>query len=305
MSVRRFRVAVCAFLGLVLASCGAADQAPESWRKAAIEAKRAVRAQHFGKADTLFAEVLQMAAEDGSESGRLVAIEGLAASHALRGNLGVADSLYSVLLDMQRRRFEADSLSGMALVLTLRSRGEINLSRGLPELAGVDFADILRLDADGAVDLRPEEGTLAFTIEGLGQVRAAGGDTLGADSLGGRATGLKLYAQGFSEYVGDDFDRAEQTLRAALHHQERFLGEHEDLARTAHALGRVYDMRGRRREAARQYELAARVYERIGTSPLDHAAALDDLAAALPADSQRGDGLRQRAAALRAGSPEP
>ncbi|MBQ38304.1 MAG: hypothetical protein CME04_18120 [Gemmatimonadaceae bacterium] len=262
--------------------------------------QQAFREQRYPGAEASFTEALALARVDGAITGQLIALDGLAASHAVRGNLPPADSLYSRLLGLQRHRFEVDSLSGRMLVRTLGTLSEISLNRGLLDRADSLLNHILELDASGAIDLRPEEATLAFTMQGLGNVLAARGDVAGASVFHDRAAGLKLYAQGFSYYVGDKLERAEQAFRGAMQHQERVLGpDHDDLARSAHALGRLFDLQGRQREALSLYERAVRVYASAGSGRLGHAAALDDLAQALPDGSSRIDSLRQRAITLR------
>ncbi|HIG17010.1 MAG TPA: tetratricopeptide repeat protein [Candidatus Handelsmanbacteria bacterium] len=59
-----------------------------------------------------------------------------------------ADSLYRVL-DLQRRRLEVDSLSGMVVARTLGSLGQINLNRGEFAQADSFFNGILELDRGG------------------------------------------------------------------------------------------------------------------------------------------------------------
>lgn len=293
-------------LALALVACGPDAEPPQAWYAPLRDSQQAFREQSYSKAEAGFAEALALAEASGSQSGRLVALDGLAATHTVRGNLPVADSLYSELLGLQQRRFEADSLSGRVLVRTLGTLAEISLNRGLLARADSFLSRILELDASGAVDLRPEEAILAYTVQGLGDVLAARGHSARADSLRGRASGLKLYAQGFSYYVGDRFERAEQAFRGALKHQERVLGpDHGDVARSAHALGRLYELQGLSDKAVRHYERAVRVYARAGSARLDHAAALDDLAAALPAGSGRIDSLKRRAGTLRDEASDP
>ena len=137
-------------------------------------------------------------------------------------------------------------------------------------------------------------------MQGLGDVLATLGDSTRADSLRRRAPGLRLYAQGFSYYVGDKLKRAEQAYRGALQHQERVLGpNHEDVARSANALGRLYELQGLSDKAVRHYERAVLVYARAGSARSDHVGALDDLAAALAPGSARRDSLELRAETLR------
>lgn len=293
-----------AFLVAALSASGCAgddELRVEPWRVQLRRADQALRQQQVGPARAQFAAALEMARSAGSEEGRLAALDGLATTTAIQGDLAGAESLYVQLLDLQRRRLDADSLAGMALVRTLGSLGEIRL--GLGELASAQgaFAQILDLGRDGVVDLRPEEAALGYTLHGLGQVARARGDTAGADSLAGRAMGLRLYAEGFSHYTGDDLPQAEGVWRRALVEQERVLGPaHVDVARTAHALGRLYDVQRRLDDAVLHLRRAVGAYELSGADPSEHAAALTDLAADLEAAAPAAaDSLRQRAAALR------
>ncbi len=291
---------LCFCLTLFLVACGPEMDPPEAWYAPLRQAQRAFREQSYTEAEAGFARALTLTEASGSETGRLVALEGLAATHAARGNLPPADSLYSQLLALQQRRFAADSLSGRVLVRTLGTLGEISLNRGQLARADSFLSRVLELDASGAVDLRPEEAILAHTMQGLGDVLAAHGDSTRADYLRRRATGLLHYAQGFSYYVGDKLKRAEQAYRGALKHQERVMGpNHEDVARSANALGRLYELQGFSDKAVRHYERAVIVYARAGSARSDHAAALDDLAAALAPESVRRDSLEQRARTLR------
>lgn len=285
-----------------LTCCTAAPEAtPEPWEAAARTAQQAYRSQELSNAEAGFREALRLAETTASEAGRRHSIEGLAATLAGAGRLDAADSLYSILLNLQRHRFEADSLSGMAVVRTLGSLGEINLRGGDVDRADSFFTSIMDLRHSGQVDLRAEEPALAYTIHGLGEVLAARGQTAAADSLRGRAMGLQLYAQGFSLYLGEDVVRAEETWRRALDQQERLLGAgHADLARTAYALGGLLELLGRRNDAIEQYRRAAHVYATTGDSPIDEARVLDDLARLLQMQQPAySDSLRQRASLIR------
>jgi serine/threonine-protein kinase len=285
------------------ASGGAGDEElrVEPWRAQLRRGDQALRQQQVGPARAEFAAALETARAAGSEEGRLAALDGLATTTAIQGDLAGAESLYVQLLDLQRRRLDADSLAGMALVRTLGSLGEISL--GLGELAAAQrsFEQILDLGRTGVVDLRPEEAALGYALHGLAEVARARGDTAGADSLAGRAMGLRLYAQGFDHYTGDDLQQAEGVWRRALAEQERVLGPaHIDVARTAHALGRLYAFQRRMDEAVLHHRRAVRAYELSGADPSEHAAALTDLAADLEAaEPAAADSLRLRAAALR------
>jgi tetratricopeptide (TPR) repeat protein len=289
-------------LALALTSCADTSRdAPQPWQEAGQAAQQAYRAQRMEQAEAGFREALRLADEADSQVGRMNALEGLAAFLAVADDLDAADSLYTILLQMQRRRLEADSLSGMVVVRTLGSLGQINLRRHDVERADSFFSGIMDLDRRGQVDLRAEEPALAYAVQGLGEVLAARGQAAAADSLRQRAVGLRLYAQGFSLYVGLDMAGAEETWRRALAHQDRVLGpEHQDVARTAHALGGVLEFVGRRDDAIQLYRRAARVYRLTGDSPIDEARVLDDLAALLqsrrPAHS---DSMRQRASRIR------
>ena len=287
---------------LLLTACGeTTESTPEPWELAGHAAEQAYRDQQMEQAEAGFREALRLASAAGSSTGRMHALEGLAASHAATGKLAIADSLYCILLDLQQQRLEADSLSGMVVVRTLGSLGEINLSRGEIDGAEGYFSRIMELDRSGLVDLRPEEPALAYALHGRGKVLAARGRAAAADSLRSRAQGLRLFAQGFSLYIGDDMVRAEQAWRRALAHQEEGLGaEHEDVARTAHALGQLLELLGRRQDAIDQYHRAARVYATTAASPIDEARVLDDLALLLQTQELgRSDSLRSRASRLR------
>ncbi len=287
---------------VALTSCGdPSGDTPEPWQEAGHAAQQAYQAQRMEEAQTGFREALRLADEAGSEVGRMNAFEGLAASLAVAGDLGAADSLYTILLDLQRQRLVADSLSGMAVVRTLGSLGEINLRRNDVGRAERFFTGIMDLNRRGQVDLRAEDPALAYAVQGLGEVLGARGQAAAADSLRARAMGLRLYAQGFSLYLGEDMVRAEQAWRRALAHQDRVLGpDHEDVARTAHALGRLLEFIGRSDDAVEPYRRAARIYQVAGGSPIDAASALDDLAALLQSrQPAHSDSLRQRAAQIR------
>ena len=299
---RSCRGALAAVL-LLAASCSDAPQAPpEPWEAASRAAEQAYRAQQMDDAESGFREALRLAEQAGSSGGRMNALEGLAAAHASSGKLDVADSLFSVLLASQRRQLDADSLSGMVVIRTLGSLGEINIGRGDIPRAERFFAAILEMDRTGQVDLRPEEPALAYALQGLGQIRAARGEDSAADSLRGRALGLRMFGQGFSLYVGDDLTRAEEVWQQALDHQQRILGEHVDVARTAHALGQLFELQGRRDDAITQYRHAAEIYTTLGVFPMHEARVLDDLANLLQTqDPAQGERLRQRAARVRLG----
>lgn len=300
--IRRHRRVPAFLLSVaVLTSCSESPLAEiEPWETAARAAEEAYRSQQFDQAQAGFQQALQLAEASGNERGRFSALEGLAASYAVAGSLDAADSLYSILLVRQQAQLAADSLSGMVLVRTLGSLGEINLGRGDVVRAEAYFASILQLDRMGTVDLRPEEPALAYVLQGLGQIRASRGDSAAADSLLARALGLRLYGQGFSLYVGDDLERAEDAWRQALAQQQSALGAHEDVARTAHALGRLLALRGVPDEAVAQYRQALDVHTRAGSSPRLTAAVLEDLAnLVVQQDPVEGDSLRRRAAHLR------
>ncbi len=290
-----------AFAAFTLASCGDEPQdVPEPWEAAGRAAQEAYHAQQMDQATAGFREALRLAQQAGSEMGQMSALEGLAASLASGRKLDAADSLYSVLLQQQQRQFDADSLSGMVLIRTLGSLGQINLGRGDIPRAELFFASILELDHTGRVDLRPEEPALAFALQGLAEVLAAKGQTSAADSLRSRAIGLLQFGQGFSFYVGGDFAHAEEAWQQALEHQTRSPGTEQDIARTAHALGQLYELQGRRDDAAEQYRHAAEIYTRSGSSPIHEARVLEDLADLLqPQEPATSDSLRQRAARVR------
>ncbi|MDA0333811.1 MAG: tetratricopeptide repeat protein [bacterium] len=285
----------------VLASCADEPQdVPEPWEAAGRAAEESYRTQQMEQATAGFGEALRLAQQAGSKTGQMNALEGLAASHASSGKLDAADSLYSVLLQQQQRQFDADSLSGMVLIRTLGSLGQINLGRGDIPRAELFFSSILELDHTGRVDLRAEEPALAFALQGLAEVLAAKGQTSAADSLRSRAIGLLRYGQGFSFYVGGDLAHAEEAWQQALEQQMRSPGTQPDVARTAHALGQLFALQGRRDDAIEQYRHAAEIYAASGSSPIHEARVLEDLASLLqtqePASS---DSLRQRAARVR------
>jgi tetratricopeptide (TPR) repeat protein len=297
---RSCRGALAAVL-LLLTSCEEAPQElPEPWEAAGQAAEQAYRTQQMDQAESGFREAMRLAEKAGSRVGRMRALEGLAASHASSGKLDVADSLFSVLLESQRQQLGADSLSGMVVIRTLGSLGEVNIGRGDIPRAEMFFVAILEMDKTGQVDLRPEEPALAYALQGLGQIHAARGEQSTADSLRGRAIGLRLYGQGFSLYIGDDLARAEEAWQQALDHQVRVLGEHADVARTAYALGQLFEFQGRRDDAIAQYHRAVEIYTASGAFPTDEARVLDDLANLLQAqDPAQSERLRQRAAQVR------
>lgn len=294
----------CALAGLV--SCAesspddAATREQKPWETAAQSAEEHYRNQQFDQARAGFGQAMQLAQAAGDDHGRFAALEGLAASAAVGGDLATADSLYSILLTWQQGRVAIDSLSGITLVRTLGSLGEINLGLGRVSTAEACFERILQLDRDGTIDLRAEEPALAYVLHGLGQSRASQGNSAAADSLLGRALGLRMYGQGFSLYVGDDLEGAEDAWRKALAQQQQALGIHEDGARTAHALGRLLALRGLSEEAAEQLRYAASTYAASGTAPTHTAAVLQDLARLVQqTDPATADSLRRQAQQLR------
>ncbi len=75
------------------------------------------------------------------------ALDGLAATHSVGGKMVAADSLYRVLLDLQRRRLEVDSLSGMVVARTLGSLGQYRRATQIYTLSGefpIENARVLR-----------------------------------------------------------------------------------------------------------------------------------------------------------------
>lgn len=299
--IRAIRAIALGVAGLSLLGCGESATPAAPWQLQLRAAEQAFRAKDFAQAGGLYTDALDLARAAGSASGSVSALDGLAATHAVQGDLAAAESLYVELLDLQRRAVAADSLSGMYLVRSLGSLSEINLSRGDIDAAHSCLAQILALDADGTIDLHPEEGALAYTLHGLGEIMRAKGDSVRGATYVARAGGLQMYAQGFAQYVGDDLSRAEDSLRRALAHQTQALGPgHEDVARTAHLLGRLYEYRGRRVEAVAQYRHAVRAFAASATAPLDHAAALEDLATAISrTEPAAADSLRRQATTVR------
>lgn len=272
----------------------------EAWMPSVREARQAVRQGDYQTAADAFSRSLTQAEASGSSQGRLAALDGLAATLAVRGQLGQADSLYGVLFSEQRQLVDIDSVSAQMLGSTLAQRGEVRLNRG--DLAGADscFVEILRLDSLGVIDLHPQESLLAFILSSRGHILDAAGQTAQANALRERAAALKLYAQGFSYYVGDDLQQAEQVLRGALQQQNRVLGEdHQDTARTTWLLAHLYEMAGQPAAALRHYELTDGIYTRSGASPARHADVLNDWADLLESQNQATDVLRQRAQRLR------
>ena len=86
---------------VALTSCGdPSGDTPVPWQEASHAAQQAYQAQRMEEAQTGFREALRLADEAGSEVGRMNAFEGLAASLAVAGDLGAADSLYTILLDL-------------------------------------------------------------------------------------------------------------------------------------------------------------------------------------------------------------
>jgi tetratricopeptide (TPR) repeat protein len=160
-----------------MAACDESAQIPEPWMVAIQAAQQASQAKQTEEAESGFREALRLATEAGSEKGRMNALDGLAATHSVGGKMVAADSLYRVLLDLQRRRLEVDSLSGMVVARTLGSLGQINLNRGEFAQADSFFNGILELDRGGRVDLRPEEPALAYALQGRAEVLAARGQT--------------------------------------------------------------------------------------------------------------------------------
>jgi tetratricopeptide (TPR) repeat protein len=285
----------------VVACGGAAEDVPEPWETAGRAAEQSYRAELMAQAESGFREALRLATLADSDVGRMNSLEGLAASNAASGKLDEADSLYSVLLDLQRQRLAADSLSGMAMVRTLGSLGQINLSRGEISRSDSFFTRIMDLHSKGEVDLRAEEPALAYALRGLGEVLAARGQTAAADSLRARALGLRLYGQGFSLFVGDDMVRAEEIWRRALAHQDSVLGTHHtDVAQTAHALGQLLELVGRQDEAISQYERATQIYSALGTTPIQQARTLDHLGGVLQSSNPAAaNSLHRRANEIR------
>jgi tetratricopeptide (TPR) repeat protein len=299
-SYRSYRgISVAALL--LMTCCGDAPQHDmEPWEAAGRAAEEAYRAERMDQAESGFREALRLAEEAGSRTGQMRALEGLAAAHASSDRLDIADSLYAVLLQTQLRLLDADSLSGMVVVRTLGSLGEINLGRGEISRAETFFAEIFELDRTGQVDLRAEEPALAFALQGLGRIHAARGQTSAADSLQNRVMGLRMYGQGFALYVGGDLVGAEEAWRQALELQQREFADHVDVARTAHALGQLLELQTRADDALRQYHRAAEIYRMAGSSPMEEARVLDDTADLLQTrDPAQGDSLRQRAAQIR------
>ena len=158
-----------------MAACDESAQIPEPWMVAIQAAQQASQAKQTEEAESGFREALRLATEAGSEKGRMNALDGLAATHSVGGKMVAADSLYRVL-DLQRRRLEVDSLSGMVVARTLGSLGQINLNRGEFAQADSFFNGILELDRGGWVDLRPEEPALAHALQGRADPRRQGAD---------------------------------------------------------------------------------------------------------------------------------
>jgi len=291
---------------VVVAACGRpkADPSPvdAAWLTSLKSAANAVKTGDLETARREYRLALEALAQNGPPRPRHEATRGLARVEAVSGNLAEAEALYLWSLGHMVDSLGVAKAPKGQLIAALGSLADLNLSMGRPRQAETYFQRILTLRDEGWVSLRPQDMGLAFTVAGMSKVRAALGDTSAADSLSARAMGLRLYAEAYDMYIHDRTEEAESGLRRALSLQIRFLGaDHEDTARTAHLLALLLEASSQTEEALVLYRRAVSAYARSGGDRLDHAAALDDLAALLRRlgrTEQTGD-LETRAGHLR------
>ena len=296
-------LAVAVSLLAALTGCGQPEV--ESWHHPVRAGEKALHSKSYDKAAAHYRSALAEAAASGSAEGRMVALNGLAMSRAMGGHLAEAESLYVQVLTLQRRRMEADSLSGVTLARTLGSLAEISLRLGRVGRADTLLSEVLGLGEAGLVDLLPEDRMVSYTLNGLSKVLRFRGDTARADSLAERALALQLYALGFEHLIGEDLGKAEKLyLESRGRFEEMYGPDHGDVARVHHALGRLYEYQGRRSEAVTQYQRAVAAYEGAGAASPDLAWALEDLARTLDAgQADEAARLSRRAADLLQGRP--
>jgi len=295
---------------LAATSCSAPEAGtaggPEPWR---APRERAAALRKEGKLDEAAAELataLQLLrAAGGPALDRAAALEGLARTRLQQGDLAAAESLYVAALSTLTDTVGLAAVPGPRLVAVLGTLADLNQSLGRLDRAEAYYRRIGELTAAGWVDLGPTDLALAYTLAGQARVRRARGDSVGADSLAGRAMGINLLSQGYDLFVYERFEEAEPQLRRALALQERFLGaRHPDAARSAHLLGRIAEATGRPEAAVSMYRRAAEAYRAGGRGwRLDQAGALDDLAGALASLGRSAAADSAAAAADRLRSP--
>lgn len=284
-----------AALVVLLTACSPEEQPPDPWMAPLQAAEEALSKRDLETAESRYREALSLAEADGHVQGQSAATEGIAMTRALSDDLPGARRLYADLLAWQQQLLLADSLSAERLVRTLGTLGEIELRQGQPDSAGARFEQILQLDRDGLIELRPESSILAYTLQGLAETLVARGRPQAADSLRRRAQGLGAFAQGFHAYVGENWDQAEQAFGRAVND---LADVPREAGQAAHLLARVYEFQGRTDKAADTYRTAFALLEQDGTAPGDQAAVADEWAALLGDTAQATD-LRRQAMDLR------
>lgn len=257
---------------------------PAMWETQLRQAAAHQEEGRLGEAAATYILALDsMSAQGTAPLDRTMAVEGLARTRILQGDLTAAAALYGSVLTTLTDTVGLPHVPGSRLVSVLGTLADLNQSLGHTDRARDYYLRIAGLADAGWIELGPTDLALAYTLAGLARVYRADGDSAAADSLAGRAMGANLLSQGYDLFIHERYDEAEPQLRRALALQERFLGpDHSDTGLCAQLLGRIAESTERLNEAADLYRKTVLAY-RDGGGPGagDEAAALLDLSRVL------------------------
>ena len=170
---------------------------------------------------------------------------------SLQGYPDRAEAFYSRMLKIQQMHLDN---SDPQILETLDHLATIYTENQQYILAESLYTHIFSLQE---TELRMGDPQAATTLEKLAKLYRAQNRVAIADSLSKRAMGLKIYLQGYGQYIDKQYTQAESLYRKALAIQETRLGPtHPDLAMTTFHLALLYDNQGKHQQAATFYHRA-------------------------------------------------
>ncbi|MEE3039375.1 MAG: hypothetical protein VX948_00810 [Candidatus Latescibacterota bacterium] len=240
-------------LALTLSACAPEETQDPSLAAWATQMEAARKARESGDPATAqlhFEKAEDLADADGRLLLRVRSNEALAHQAAGRGDLSEAEDRFETILALQLDSLRATGVPADELLTTLGTLGDLSLRSNDLDRAQAYYDQILTLTNEGWVDLSPQRPHLSLVLAGQARVLLARGDSVAADSISRRATGIRQYAQAYGLFINQQYDEAVAQFRSTVSYQQQHLGaDHSDARQTLRDLNHVLDLLGQSKVA--------------------------------------------------------
>jgi tetratricopeptide (TPR) repeat protein len=273
MSIHRILLPTVS-LAALWCSCGSPQGgAPQSppWQSHYLAGEAALQQGNYPRAQQHF-EAARGALADAADPRLVPILQRLAGLEALQGRLAPAETLYVQALALAGRALP--SLDPQRVLLETQAAAFYLDQKKYPQAQELCTQALARQEAQA----EPRTPQLAAILDRLADLHRAQGRHGLADSLGKRAMACKLGAQAYEYYLQGNYPQAESLYRRAVAIQEKYLGDHPDLARTCRELGMLQQARGDYPQAEGLYRRAVAIQEKNPGGHPDLARTLDNLA---------------------------